>query len=47
MKVDRGRAIKKQLAGHTYHFCSEHCLREFEARSDGDPSTRPHPLHAH
>jgi uncharacterized membrane protein YraQ (UPF0718 family)/YHS domain-containing protein len=31
MKVDRHKALKAQSAGRTYYFCSEHCLRSFEA----------------
>src|SRR5919202_266643 len=34
MKVDRARAIHKEVAGQTYHFCSEHCLHAFEADPD-------------
>ncbi len=32
MKVDRGKAIRKDVAGETYYFCSEHCLHAFEAQ---------------
>jgi uncharacterized membrane protein YraQ (UPF0718 family) len=31
MKVDRAKAITKKIGGTTYYFCSEHCLRAFEA----------------
>ena len=31
MKVDRRKAISTELGGTTYHFCSVHCLRSFEA----------------
>ena len=31
MKVDRDKAITKELAGETFYFCSEHCLHAFEA----------------
>src|SRR4051812_28208302 len=31
MKVDRVKAITKQVAGDTFYFCSEHCLHAFEA----------------
>jgi uncharacterized protein len=31
MKVDRGRAVTKQVGGETLYFCSEHCLHAFEA----------------
>jgi uncharacterized membrane protein YraQ (UPF0718 family)/YHS domain-containing protein len=36
MKVDRTKAIRKEIAGQTYYFCSEHCLHTFEA----DPNRR-------
>src|SRR5437660_3275925 len=29
MKVDRARAVTKELAGETYYFCSDHCLHAF------------------
>jgi len=32
MKVDRTRAVTKQLGGETFYFCSEHCLHAFEAQ---------------
>jgi uncharacterized membrane protein YraQ (UPF0718 family)/YHS domain-containing protein len=31
MKVDRAKAVKKEFAGQTFYFCSEHCLHAFEA----------------
>jgi YHS domain-containing protein len=31
MKVDRGRAVRKEVAGETLYFCSQHCLHAFEA----------------
>jgi YHS domain-containing protein len=34
MKVDRGRAVTKEIGAETYYFCSEHCLRAFEAGSE-------------
>ena len=34
MKVDRAKAIRKELAGETYYFCSEHCLHAFELQPD-------------
>ena len=34
MKVDRAKAVRKEVAGETFYFCSEHCLHAFEA----DPS---------
>jgi uncharacterized protein len=30
MKVDRVKAIRLELAGQTYYFCSEHCLRAYQ-----------------
>jgi len=35
MKVDRAKAIQKELGGETYYFCSEHCWHAFERESDG------------
>jgi uncharacterized protein len=32
MKVDRDKAVTAQHDGHTYFFCSEHCLHGFEER---------------
>ncbi len=34
MKVDRGKAIKREFGGEAYYFCSEHCLHAFEADPD-------------
>ncbi len=34
MKVDRAKAKTAQHGGHTYHFCSEHCLHAFKADPD-------------
>jgi uncharacterized membrane protein YraQ (UPF0718 family)/YHS domain-containing protein len=31
MKVDRSKAVTKELGGETFYFCSEHCLHAFEA----------------
>jgi uncharacterized protein len=52
MKVDRQKAVTKQFAGHTYYFCSDHCLHAFEADPDKhlSGSTAPgraHAAHAH
>jgi uncharacterized protein len=33
MKVDRAKAIRKDFAGETFYFCSEHCLHAFEVGS--------------
>jgi uncharacterized protein len=32
MKVDRARAVTKELGGERFYFCSDHCLHAFEAR---------------
>jgi uncharacterized membrane protein YraQ (UPF0718 family) len=31
MKVDRAKAVTKEIGGETYYFCSIHCLHAFEA----------------
>jgi Cu+-exporting ATPase len=31
MKVDRAKAVTKELGGRTFYFCSQHCLHAFEA----------------
>src|SRR5262249_43191095 len=31
MKVDRAKAVTKEVAGERVYFCSEHCLHAFEA----------------
>lgn len=31
MKVDRAKALTKDIDGHTHYFCSSHCLQAFEA----------------
>ncbi len=31
MKVDRAKALTKDVDGHTHYFCSSHCLQTFEA----------------
>jgi uncharacterized membrane protein YraQ (UPF0718 family)/YHS domain-containing protein len=38
MRVDRRRGLSAQRDGRTYHFCSEHCLHEFE----GAAATKQH-----
>jgi YHS domain-containing protein len=40
-KVDRAKAVTKELAGESYYFCSEHCLRAFEAQSQTGASPCP------
>jgi uncharacterized protein len=34
MKIDRGKAIKREFGGETFYFCSEHCLHAFELEPD-------------
>src|SRR5260221_4899046 len=41
MKVDRTKAIRKDFAGETYYFCSEHCLHAFEVDQDRDRRSQP------
>ena len=41
MKVDRGKAVTKELGDATYYFCSEHCLHAFEAGPDHYPHGEP------
>jgi YHS domain-containing protein/uncharacterized membrane protein YraQ (UPF0718 family) len=43
MKVDRGKAVTKELGGETFYFCSEHCRHAFEAA----PAAAGHGHHAH
>src|SRR5206468_10782346 len=30
MKVDRSKALTAERNGRTYHFCSQHCLHQFQ-----------------
>jgi len=39
MKVDRAKAVRKELAGQTYYFCSEQCLHAFDV--DPEQYTQP------
>jgi YHS domain-containing protein len=32
MKVDRAKALRREIDGETHFFCSEHCLHSFEGR---------------
>jgi uncharacterized protein len=41
MKVDRGKAVTKEVGGETFYFCSEHCLHAFEV----DPNRYAHGSH--
>ncbi len=54
MKVDRAKAVAKQVAGETLYFCSNHCLHTFEADPDKypsgktpEPASHGHAGHAH
>jgi YHS domain-containing protein len=31
MRIERRKALTKSSGGKAFHFCSQHCLREFEA----------------
>jgi uncharacterized membrane protein YraQ (UPF0718 family)/YHS domain-containing protein len=31
MKVDKAKAVTKEIGGETFYFCSQHCLHAFEA----------------
>jgi uncharacterized membrane protein YraQ (UPF0718 family)/YHS domain-containing protein len=49
MKVDRHRAVSRELGGETFYFCSEHCLHAFEVRprSINGHRDQPEAAHAH
>ena len=52
MKVDRDKAVTKEIGGETYYFCSNHCLHAFEADpekylSGPTPAARDHDHAAH
>jgi YHS domain-containing protein len=40
MKVDRHKALTRELRGKTYYFCSEHCLHAFDAERSAAASSR-------
>jgi YHS domain-containing protein len=44
MRVDRHKAVSREFGGETFHFCSSHCLRTFEAAPGryADHATTPH-----
>jgi uncharacterized protein len=47
MRVDGAKAIRKDFAGQTFYFCSEHCLHAFELDPEqymraGSPRPEPH-----
>jgi len=52
MKVDRAKAVRKQVAGETLYFCSDHCWHAFEANpasysGEGNAAAEHEPAHAH
>jgi len=53
MKVDRSRAVRKEVAGEIFYFCSDDCWHAFEANPDrytrkGGPPAAAHAAgHAH
>jgi uncharacterized membrane protein YraQ (UPF0718 family)/YHS domain-containing protein len=50
MRVDRRRAVHKDVAGETLYFCSEHCLHAFEVdprARDGERTQQRETAHAH
>jgi len=52
MKVDRAKAVTKEIDGQTYSFCSNRCLHAFEAdpekyRRGNAPADDEHAAHAH
>jgi uncharacterized protein len=52
MKVDRDKAVTKEVDGETYYFCSDHCLHAFEADPGryprgSTPRDHAHASHAH
>jgi uncharacterized protein len=47
MKVDRDKALITESGGHTYYFCSNHCLHTFQADPETNPNGRASVDHAH
>jgi YHS domain-containing protein len=41
MKVDRAKAIRKEIDGQTHYFCSEHCLHSFTNQRPSGHETDP------
>ncbi|HAA28904.1 MAG TPA: YHS domain-containing protein [Cyanobacteria bacterium UBA8553] len=35
MRVEKATALKSELGGQTYYFCSENCQRTFESQQAG------------
>jgi uncharacterized membrane protein YraQ (UPF0718 family) len=48
MKVDRAKAVRKEVAGQTLYFCSDHCWHAFEANPEryAQPGAAPVEVHA-
>jgi uncharacterized membrane protein YraQ (UPF0718 family)/YHS domain-containing protein len=34
MKVDRGKAVRKDFAGQSFYFCSDHCAHAYESKPE-------------
>ncbi len=54
MKVDRAKAVAKEIGGETFYFCSTHCLHAFEADPEKyrggkapAPAENGHAAHTH
>jgi uncharacterized protein len=50
MKVDRDKALTREIAGERLYFCSEQCLQDYERAGDDAPVARrvfPRPSHGH
>jgi uncharacterized membrane protein YraQ (UPF0718 family) len=48
MKVDRAKAVTKEVGGRTFYFCSNHCLHAYEAGSRvGDQTHAEGTAHVH
>jgi YHS domain-containing protein len=41
MKVDRAKAVTKEIRDETFYFCSEHCLHAFELDVSGTRAVAP------
>jgi YHS domain-containing protein len=51
MKVDREKAVTKEIGGETFYFCATHCLHAFEVDpakyTRGKAADRRRAAHAH
>jgi len=50
MKIDREKALSREIAGRRVYFCSEHCLHEYERTGNDAPVARrlfTRPSHGH